>query len=271
MKKMITLLFIMLLSLTSCSRLDIAVNLANSYITNKTDDYFDLTRDQKNWLKAALDRNIDKVKKTILPQLAAELHKASNTIAAQTIHDANAVYLTYQRVENLMFQALRIFASDAGAFSEKLTSQQMVTFQHEFDKKLKEYKDDPEKKSYDKMKKQFDSWLGSVTSDQKKKLKSFVAENPPPVKEALFNRQNLAHNFIRVYPDLSARRKYVEKLFTQYDIMREPGYTKLITEKNKKVAGFVTSILNSMTDDQRSSLVTTLRDRANQLIKISKG
>lgn len=270
MKKILLLLFVLLLSFTSCSRLDIAVNLANSYITNKTDDYFDLTRDQKDWLKTALDRNISKVKKTILPQLAAEMNKAATIISAQPSFDANAVYLTYQRVENLLFQGLRLFATDAGAFSEKLTPEQITTFQNEFDKKLKELKDDPGKKSYDKMKKQFDTWMGSLTSEQKKKLKTFVAENPPPVAESIYNRQNLAHNFIRAYPDKTARKKYVEKLFTNYDSMRDSNYTKRVVEKNKKVASFVTYILNSMTEEQRSTLVATLRDRANQLIKISK-
>jgi hypothetical protein len=270
MKKILFLVLILLFAVTSCSRLDIAVNLANSYLTNKADDYFDLSREQKSALKANLTKDIAAIKKTILPQFAAEMFKAADLISAQKNFDVNTVYQTYVRAENLMYQAVRIFTPTAVALADSLNSSQITKFQNEFDKKIKDLKDDPEKKSYDRIKKQFDSWMGSMTSDQKKKLKDFISANPPAINETVFNRQNIAHEFVRNYPDKAARKKFVEKLMTNYESLKETNYNKLMLEKNKKVAGFVTQILNSMKDDQRKTLIEELRERANQLMKISK-
>ena len=119
------------------------------------------------------------------------------------------------------------------------------------------------------MKKQYDSWMGSMSSAQKKELEKFTSQNPSPVNEIIYQRQALAHEFIKVHPDKAARKQFVEKLFTQYESLYEPGFSKVSKERNAKVVKNVTAILNMMSDDQRKVLVETLRDRANQLKKIS--
>ena len=271
MKKIVLFFFIVFCVVTSCSRLDLAVNLANTYVANKVDDFFDLTGEQSKWLKQALVRDIDKVKKTIFPQLAAEMFKISQTINTQKSFDTGSVLNSYNRLEGLFYDGLRVFSSSAVAFVDKLSPAQVDYFQKEADKKFSEMKEDPNKKSYNKIKKQFDSWAGGMDSKQKKELKVFVDRNPPPIKESIYNRQSLVHEFVRSYPDKVARRKYVEKLFTNYDSMLDPSYKKVLVEKHNKVAAFVTNILNKMDEDQKKTLAETIRDRANQLIKISKG
>lgn len=271
MKKIVLFLLIIVCIVTSCSRLDLAVNLANSYVTNKADDFFDLTGEQSKWLKKALARDIEKVKKTIFPQLAAEMLKISQTIDTQKTFDSATVLLGYNRLEGLFYDGLRIFAPTAVGFVDKLVPAQIDYFQKEADKKFSEMKEDPNKKSYKKIKKQFDSWAGGMSSKQKDELKMFVDKNPPPAKEVVYNRQHLVHDFVRSFHDKVARKKYVERLFTNYDSMLEPGYKKVLIEKHNRVASFVTSILNKMPEDQKKTLVETIRERANQLIRISKG
>lgn len=265
----VALLLMTLMSLTSCSRIDLAVNLANSYMTNKADDYFDLTRAQTSWLREALGKDIERVKKTIFPQLASEMLKAADTLSTRQSFDSNLVYSSYKRMENLFYQGLRVFTPNAVLFVEKLSPNQVAYFQKEFDKKAIDLKEEPEKKQYDKMKKQFDSWVGSVTSNQKKDIKNFVSTNPPPVQETVYNRQKMVHQFVS--SDVTARKAFVEKLFTSYESLRESGYAKIAEAKNKQVASFVTSMLNKISAEQKKTLVDTIRDRANQLIKISKG
>lgn len=271
MKKIVLLCFIILFTVFSCSRLDLAVNLANSYIVNKTDDFFDLTGEQSKWLKKSIAKDIDKVKKTIFPQLATEMHKISQTISNQKTFDSSTVLTSYKRLESLFYDGLRVFAPTAMELFDKIQPAQMEYFQKEADRKFSEMKEDPVKKSYTKIKKQFDSWAGGMNSEQKKQLKLFVEKNPPPIKESVYNRQSLVHEFVRLYPDIVARKKYIEKLFTNYDSMIEPSYKKVLAEKHNRVAVFVTNVLNRMSEDQRQTLVETIRDRANQLIKISKG
>lgn len=271
MKKILLFFFIVFCVVTSCSRLDLAVNLANTYVANKADDFFDLTGEQSKWLKQSLSRDIEKVKKTIFPQLAAEMFKISQSINTQKSFDTNSVLNSYRRLESLFFDGLRMFSPSAVAFADKLSPAQVDYFQKESDKKFSEMKEDPNKKSYNKIKKQFDSWAGGMNSNQKKELKIFVDKNPPPIKESVYNRQSLVHEFVRSYPDKVARKKFVENLFNNYDSMLDPAYKKVLAEKHGRIAAFVTNILNKMGEDQKKTLAETIRDRANQLIKISKG
>lgn len=270
MKKLVALIMLILCITLSCSRLDLAVNLANSYIANKTDDFFDLTNEQSKWLKKALVRDITKVKKIIFPQLASEMFNAAETLSSHKTFDSRDVLTSYKRLEALFYDGLRFFSTTAMELADKIMPVQLDYFQKQSDKKLSEMKHDAEKKSYNKIKKHFDSWMGGMTSGQKKELKAFIDINPPPVKEVVYNRQTLIHKFVRAYPDKVARRSFVGGLFTKYETMMDPSYKKTVTEKNKRVAAFFTNILNNMSADQKKVLIDTIRDRANQLVKISK-
>lgn len=270
MKKISALIILILFTTFSCSRIDLAVSLANSFITTKTDDFFDLTWEQKSWLKEVLIADISKIKKTIFPQLALEMLKIANLLNNQQKFDSSMVLRSYNHLEKLYYDGLKVFAPTAVAFVDKLRTVQIDYFQKQVDKKFIEMKDDPEDKSYKKMKKNFDSWMGGMTSAQKKELKEFLTKNPSPVKEIVYHRQHLVHEFIRTYPDKLTRKSYVEKLFTNYESEMDPKYKKIIEEKNIKVATFFANILNKISNDQKQIFIDIIRDRANQIIKISK-
>lgn len=264
-------IFFALFFFSSCSRLDLAVNLANTYIVNKADSFFDLSADQYKWLKKTLSNDIQKVKKVIFPQLASEMFKIAQTLEGQKNYDSFTVLHSYNRLEGLFFDGLRLFASSAVAFADKLSPNQMEYFQKQADKKFTEMKVNPQKKSYNRIKKNFDSWIGGINSHQKKEIRDFVFTNPPSINESVENRKNLIHDFLKSFSDKVARKEYVEKLFTSYESMQDTGYKKIVLEKHKKIAAFVTSILNKIGEEQKQTLIDNIRDRANQLIKISKG
>ena len=270
MKKLSALILIILLTSLSCSRLDLAVNLANSYITKKTDDFFDLTWDQKSWLKEALAKDISIIKKTIFPILASEMLKAAETLSSQKTFDTATVLSRYNRLEEIYYEGLKLLIPTAKILVTKLASTQIEYFQKQADKKFIEMKDDSDKKSYKKMKKNFDSWMGGLTSGQKDELKVFLQKNPSPVKEIIIHRQHLVDEFIKVYPDSFGRAAFLEGVFTKNSITMNPNYKKMIEDRNKNVAAFFTHFLNTMSASQKQTLIDTIKDRANQIIKISK-
>jgi len=270
MKKITALIFLVLFVTFSCSRLDLAVNLANSYVTNKADDFFNLTGDQSRWLKESLSKDIMKVRKSIFPQLATEMLRIANLLSNQKNFDSNIVMNSFDRLEGLYFDGLKIFSPTAVAFVDKLRPAQIEYFQKQADKKFSEMKEDPEKKSYNKIKKHFDSWMGGMSSAQKKELKTFVKKFPPPIKEIVYNRQNLVQEFIKAYPDKEARKLFIEGIFIKYQDVMDPTYKKVIDEKNKRVEAYFANVLNNMSDDQKKTLIDTIRERANQVMKISK-
>lgn len=256
---------------TACSRIDLAVYFADNYVVNRAEHYFDLRREQARWLKKAVKADISMIKKTIFPQLAQELLVAADKVNDTRVFDSATVQLSYERVKNLFYEGLRFFSRDAVLFADKLESFQVDNFQKEFDKKMREVKeDDNPKDRYKRIKKHFDSWMGSMTHLQKKELEDFVEHHSAYTQEKIYSRVSLAHEFVRVYPDKVARAKFVEGLMTRYESMRGATYSKLDAQKEKEMVDLVTSLLNKMNDSQREVLIETLRQRANQLIRLSK-
>lgn len=270
MKKIILFIFFTV-SITACSRIDLAVYIATKYVENRADHFFDLSRDQSKWLKNTINSDMGKVKKTIFPQLAAELFQVASHLEGQRVVDAGMVQLSYSRIKNIFYEGLRLLAPAAVALVDRLYPSQLTVFQKEFDKKMQEIKaDDSPKHSYQKMKRNFTLWMGGLNAAQKKELENFVKNNPSNIDEKIKHRKFLVSEFIRVYPNLKERHQFVEGLFTQYESMRQPDFSRMALEHDKKMVILVTSILNEMTDFQRDSLVETLRERANQFLKISK-
>lgn len=275
MKKVFTLflfpLIFVLLFTSSCSRLDLVVYFADNYVVGKVDDYFDLTSEQKKWLKTALKTDIEKVKKIIFPQLAQEFLRVADVLKSDRVLESEDVYLSYQRVRNLFYQGARIFAPHAVNFTESLSKEQIDFFQKELREKfVKMHQEATIKNQYKRMKKNFDSWIGSLSSGQKNQIENFVKTEPPIIHEKIYNRQLMAHNFVKSFPNKEERGRYVYNLFTQYDSMRMPHYGAVADAYDKKVVAFVTNFINEIRPDQREDLVANLRDKANQLIKLSK-
>lgn len=271
MNKLLVLLLSFFL-LSSCSRLDIAAQLAGAYVTNKADDYFDLTNSQSRWLKDNFNLDFAKIKKTIFPKISAELLKASDMISSGKNIDAKIVMNQYEQIKNLFYDALKMFTPRAVLFADMLTPSQVTYFQKEAKEKMEDLREeDSHKDTQKKLKKNFDSWIGSLSSSQKKEIDNFVVSSPSSLNEKLRHRQDVVQGFISAYPEKMQRKTYVERVFNSYESFYAPAYAKTVREENNKMAGFVASMLNKMSDEQRKTLIDNLRDRANQLMKLSRG
>jgi hypothetical protein len=256
---------------SSCSRLDIAVGLASTYIVKKGNDYFDLTISQSKWLRNHFNTDFAQAKKIIFPQLAAEMIKSADVVSGQKIITEAIVEHTLVRVKNLFYEGLRIFTGSAVAFVDQLTPEQISYFQKEFDQTIAESKEkSSQENSYKRMKKNFDSWLGGITSKQKSSLEKFTSIHPDPINDKIEHRKGLSSEFAKAYSNSLQRKVFIENLFNKYETLYSPKFAKITMERSKQTASFVASVLNTMTEDQRKTLIETLRERANQLIKISK-
>ena len=257
-----------IIMVSACSRMELAVNFANVYITSKADDYFDLTRDQASWMRAAIKKDIEVVKKTIFPQLATELNRTAEFVRDTQVFEAGMVETTYLRLKNLFLYSMKIFIPTAKELVNKLSLTQVESFKKEFAAKNTEIKEGDSKKAYKKIKEHFDTWLGGMTALQKKELEDFFKTNPPVINEKIANREKLANGFVKYFPDPKLRSQYIENLFTSYEPMRDPSFVKASNEYAKKFYAFVANILNKMPVSQKAILVDTLKDRAQQIEKM---
>lgn len=270
MKKIFLSLFLVII-FSSCSRLDIAVGLASTYIVKKSNDYFDLTISQTKWVRSHFNTDFAKVKKFIFPQIAAEMISIADIVSGQKNITEAMVDTTSVRLKNFFYEGLRMFSGSAVALVDQFTPEQISYFQKEFEEINAELKEkSSQENSYKRMKKNYDSWLGGMTSDQKASLEKFTSTRPDLINEKIEHRKGLSNEFVKTYPDPLKRKTFIENLFNNYESLYSPNFAKITKDRNKLTASFVASVLNSMTEDQRKTLIETLRERANQLIKISK-
>lgn len=261
------------LFLISCSRLDLASMWADTYISEQIDQYFDVSSMQSQFVKSAVNEDIDKIRVQIFPLIAQSLTKIENLIKNNTPMTADIVSSMHTELKNIFYAGLKIFELDAQKFVKKIESKQLDRFRVEFNKKMQELQSDLETskeakaKRESKIKSQLKSWLGTISEDQQIDIKKFVDENPFPIKEQIKNREKLSSEFLESFPISKKTNKFITQMFTDYESMRDPGYARALKLVERKYFELIATVLNKMSVSQRQYVITILSERINQLKK----
>lgn len=274
MKKLYLAIIIFFIS--ACSRLELATNWADTYITHQIDDYFDINSIQSSFLKKSLKEDIQKIRVRIFPQVASEMQKILKEVDEQTKFNQEIVSVHEVEFKKIFYDGLKIFEASAVEFSSQLDADQLSKFKKEFGEKTKDLQkevDRPYKakeKRFDKIKKQIESWIGNLNNDQKRDVEKFCQLNLFPLREQILNRDKLSREFIESFPDMNKRKEYVHELFLNYESLREPIYTKAVLNDQKNFFELLATILNKLTPEQRKHLNEILRDRIKQLNDVAQ-
>ena len=105
---------------------------------------------------------------------------------------------------------------------------------------------------------------------QRQDIQNFCDLYPFPLKEQILNRNKLSLEFIKSYPDKVKRKNFIHQLFSNYESIRESSYAKAINENEQKYYELLVVILNSLNFEQRKYLTKILKDRIEQVSKISE-
>lgn len=272
MKKLYFVFNLSLLLLpVSCSRIELAANWADTYIVNHIDKYFEVSSMQSQFIKKAVKDDVDAIRKKIFPNVADELERFQKKIESNTPIAYQDIDQSQLELKKIFYDTVAIFEPNAQVFVKKLTSQQLDIFKSAFDKKTKEMESDLEnpaeakKKRFNRIKDQFQSWVGTLNNEQLFIIQQFTADNLPPLKEQLKNRDRLSKEFLDSFKNDESRNKFVTQLFTNYESMRDPEYAKASNVYQKKVFELIVVMLNQLTPEQKKHLIDTLKDRAEQV------
>lgn len=280
MKTLIQFFILILLSITihqSCSRIDVATSFADSYITNQLDKYFDINSIQSQFARQNLKKDITSIKRIIFPRAADELEKVLKETDEIRTWNRELIVAHEKSMKDIFYSSLHILEHSAVGFAEKLSEDQLKSFNKEFKSKtedIQELVDRPSKardKRYDMIRKYIEGWIGNLTNEQKTDLRNFCQLNLFPYREQIKNREKLARGFNDVFADKDKRMKYVSELFLNYESLRDPDYTKVVLEDQDKFIDLLVKLANKMTDDQINHLRSTLKDRIHQLRDSAEG
>ncbi|MBC7537410.1 MAG: hypothetical protein H7281_01210 [Bacteriovorax sp.] len=265
----------LLLLFFACSRIDLAANWADTYISHQIDHYFDMNSLQSKLLKKSLKEDIKEVRKIIFPKLALDLERIDGDVEGATNFNVQKLESYKVNLRKTFDEGLIIFEPSAQEFVNQLNASQLESFKKEFDKKTKDIESEASEpvtakdKRFNKIREQLEGWLGILYPEQRKDIQIFCNANPFPFREQVLNRNKLSREFLEAFPNTEKRKKFIHQLFYNYESMREPSYAKVIDEDQQKYFELISVILNKMSNEQKKRLSKTLKDRVEQLNKSS--
>ncbi|MCE3010172.1 MAG: hypothetical protein LW875_06135 [Proteobacteria bacterium] len=170
------LLIILLPMMTGCSRTDLALKYADTFVALEIKDQFDLSGNQKDKAEDLSTKLTDDLKKEFLPLVSDELRNLSKEIDSLDAAQANAfLKLKAERFRSIGVQFYPLVARQMVAFSEILTERNWKAFKTNFEERNQEILSDTKKsRTTDNL----EFFIGSLTPEQEKLVDEFTSLFP---------------------------------------------------------------------------------------------
>lgn len=236
--------------IVGCSRLDIATNYADVFLTHRASQYFNLNSEQKKNLKREISSEITSLKKKDIPSLCQSIEgQTSLATSYGLLKDFKT--LTQEKIE----PKVQTLMSD---LSESQWSHFKKKFKADLESKSKEI-EKYSKKQQKNLTKQLDNALGSLSSEQKKLIQRFHQDSPYPRKLQIENW----HQFLHLSPE--ENKKWVKDFLIAPDKIMTPQYKNALERFNFELQQLLQQIDKNMSQDQTTHLKKYLNSKCTEL------
>jgi len=256
------------LALVACSVGKLAYNNASPVVTYMVDDYFDLSGDQEDWVRARFGRLQAWHRATELPAYERDLRDAvRRTERPLTLEDARWVNKTLRSYyDRTVEQAL----PDMADLLLQLDAEQTAHFERRFAKEsLKIEKEtargtaeERAEKRADKMIDQIETYTGRLSKEQR----ALVAQDVRTMVDVAYMRladrivrQELIVAMVRAKPPKAELVAGLRKVLMQTESWRKPEYTQALAKRDAQVADMMVALSHTWTPEQRASVQRKLR------------
>lgn len=268
----ILLLSFLFLATTACSRSSVIMSFADTIAVSKTDEYFDLTSQQKEDLKKDLSQDLDTVKKEFLPEVAKTLRKIEAEVSKGKLE--SELLTTHFTEFHIHFKKLTsYFANTAVKTVATFAPEQFDYFEKTIKEEIKDRSDIEEQneKAYKRYRRSIEFWIGGLSQDQKDRLHGFLKQNPYPVKLETENKEHVVQKFLEAKADKEKLKEYVRSLYQDYEAPRLPAFTEALNTHKKAFQKFLSeSLWPTISKNQLENLKANLIGRAEELEKIAQ-
>lgn len=262
------------IGIISCTRLDIAVNWADTYIASQVDDYFDLSSQQNKDLKNNLKRDLRKIRSEQFPVWAKTLRQLEKEIRSGTLTEAG--FATYYRDAIAASQTLLPeFKETALKFISTASSEQLEHFERTIRKKNVENEQkiqNSEQARNDSRKKYLrwiEMWVESLTKDQNQLLNQHLSNDPFPAIAQIKNRNYVLEKFTEARKSPESLQNFVRNYYTDKNQYADPNYTQALANYQSNLEKFGYQLLKSLNEKQKSLLCENLTEKASLLERLA--
>jgi len=262
------------LLLTSCSSVQFAYNQLDRWMRWQLDDYVDLDRNQKQQLIAALDSFHHWHRQTQLPRYAEALRGLAAQVEAGKAPDQAAIET---RVRSFTDTASAQLVDLLLPLAAQLRPQQIDELAGHLEEKrrksLDEWRDSPDKvhrRRADKIRKQSERWLGSLTDEQEALITAWVeqlAYNPLERDQQRQLWQARVLDLLRRKPD--GYLDTLRSLLLQPEQLWSDAYRQRQLQRRARARALGEQLYTTTTAEQRLHLVATLREYAEDFAELS--
>jgi hypothetical protein len=262
---------------TGCSKVDWAIQWADTYIAWKINDQFDFDGNAKKTVKTESSKLVQEFRKKEFPKLSSLLSDGAQELSRLDFNDEEALktWVTHgfdqadQFLDGLNPLILP-FATRVSALVEK---ENWEAFQKNFEKENKKIEKE-KSKCFSKLKDEVTDWIGSLQPSQKKALEGYCNSRSESPTVRVKNREHLIAKFRNwMGPDSefstekfqAATRKWIQDYRQIQSAESEAQWKK----SRPALIQALTFILKDASSNQRKKLIENLEDKAQSLHKLS--
>jgi len=274
--KVIFLLLILSFFFTACSKLDVAVRVADRFAIKAISRHFDLNSEEEKEIRNEFQKIFNEVKKEELLELVNVLEDFAGQVRVEAVEGSARVQIFINSSSQIFMRALQRFQP----LGEKLIEIQATKDFKEFDKmfleniKKSEAKLKVEQEQKSNEFKRMDRWvkesIGALTTEQKKSFIPALKKIIPVPDLYIKSRKKVHEDFSLVRKDPKLRKDFVESYFKNWLTLQTLEYQKARKNFESSFEIWIAQLYSDLNSKQKRLLEKNLRIRAEQLRKVAE-
>lgn len=265
-----------ILGMSSCTRLELALDYAPRYIANSLEDSFDLSSARYTKVKETIEKDLSQNRNNLLNEAVAYLDSVEATVAEKPSLTEEDVEKNFLRLKQLQKKAVELFR---GSFSEVIlgiTADELEHLKKYTAKKFKKAderlldKDDFFKHNFKSFERAMDIIFGSVSEEQKKIYRQFVEENYEYYKSQIGARKYFLDQFELRLSKKEEMLDYTMKYYSGDESVKSEGHLKLQKVFFSNLNKLQVDIWNAASAEQKSEFRKTLAEIKDELSALIK-
>ena len=270
-------------ALTGCTSVQLGYNYAPALLQYQMDSYLDLNEQQEALLSQELKQFQSWHREDELPVYAQTLRQWAAKLEEPYTFTTEELLTKHAELEGMLLKAGEQSAFHLAPLVLTLTEAQRQRLREEFKQSNEEYAEEflasgeqAQKDRLERFQERFEQWLGPLTDEQDLRLRQWLAEQPSRAKqwgEQRIVRQQALLKLLadaRTHLSAEAAAKDLHDYFQSLSRYRVGDKQPELDDWLQTLAGFTTSLLNSMTDKQRNHLREELLDYAADFEALSQ-